>query len=193
MILHEPWIGPGYDKGLIGRRLAIVGNSHWHEEGEPDSVDCTRIVVGKVISGEYADIAFFSQIGDYFGARRGGDFWNRVVFFNYAVRSIGTREQKYNSIPSAMKGEAIQRFEAIIAETSPTDVFVFSRSIVWALPPLALKKASYPYAAARSGQLAEGQPLPRIHILRHPQYAPKALMTETVSQMLSAEPQSAQS
>jgi len=184
LIVHEPWEGPDYAAGINGKRVAIVGNSHWHEPGEPDSANCTQVVVGKVISGEW-DIAFFSHIGDYFGIPEPRDFWNRTVFFNYAPRSIGTRDEKYDNIPPEYKEEAIARFGSIVRDKAPTDVFIFSRKIAWALPPREVWSRTYPFPGAATGTLKDLENSPRVHLLRHPQYAPKAQMTATVAEMMA--------
>jgi hypothetical protein len=119
-IEHKPWVGSLYKTvGINGKRIAIVGHSHWGD-------DCTIKVVSHVITGEYK-IWFFSSIRNYFGFSDNADFWNRVMFFNYLPHSVGTEEQRYNSGTKEQIERAKTRLLRILAEEpSPQKVFVFT-------------------------------------------------------------------
>ena len=98
MVEHGPWVGGEYQlEGLNGQRIAIVGYSHWYEEGGKDDADVTTDVVAKVVRGEdsYEKIRFFVEIRDYFGYGCHQDFWPRVLFFNYLSECIGTGPDRY--------------------------------------------------------------------------------------------------
>lgn len=186
MLQHAPWVGHDYHQGINGRKIAIVGNSHWHGPGEVDHQCVTIDVLTKVVSGEYGDIAFFRQIRDYFGFTEASEFWQRAAFFNYAPRTIGPAEQKYGHIPFEQLEEARQRFRAILAELQPTDVFVFTKKIVWALPSIEFENHDYALSSARTGCLSDGVSDVRIHLLRHPQGAKKQLMIDTVAEQIGS-------
>jgi hypothetical protein len=81
-IQHIPWCGSNYGKGIEGRRVCIVGYSHYKDNGELDTDGFTVGVLEDVIRGARR-IAFFTQIKNYFAFKEHGEFWNRVLFFNY--------------------------------------------------------------------------------------------------------------
>ncbi|TBZ41640.1 hypothetical protein E0H47_10140 [Rhizobium leguminosarum bv. viciae] len=181
-IIHRPWRGDLYRKGVEGRRVMIVGNSHWLSKDEPDDDKVTEDVLGKVISGEY-DIAFFNHIRDYFGFAEHADFWRRVVFLNYAPWAIGEGDDRYAHLGGAMIPPAKTRLVKVVAEHAPDVVFVFSKKIQWALPEMNFQDVDLPLPGARGGVLSSVASA-RIFLLRHTQGAPKRKMIETVAAIL---------
>ncbi len=178
-IIHRSWRGDLYESGVAGRRVMIVGNSHWLGEGEPDDERVTEAVVEKVISGQY-NIAFFNHIRDYFGFTKHADFWSRVVFLNYAPWAIGEGEKRYDHLTGVMAQTAKTRLTKEIAEHAPDVVFVFSKKIQWALPEITFQDVTAPLSGALCGVLPFTTS-PRFLLLRHTQGAPKQRMIETVT------------
>ncbi|WJH41236.1 hypothetical protein N7E02_12405 [Aliirhizobium terrae] len=125
-VIHRPWRGDLYEQGIEGRRVMIVGNSHWLGEDEPDDSEVTEEVLEKVVSGDY-NIAFFNHIRDYFGFTTHSDFWSRVLFMNYAPWAIGEGEKRYAHLSGPMVPVAKSRFEDEISKNAPDVVFVFSK------------------------------------------------------------------
>ncbi|TPN59799.1 hypothetical protein FJ981_05430 [Mesorhizobium sp. B1-1-4] len=183
MFQHKPWVGPNYRVGISGARVAIVGNSHWSED---DSEDSTMFVISKILDGTWKNIAFFRQIKDYFSFADALEFWNQVIFFNYAPRSIGGADDRYNQIPGEMVEEAKERFTSILVRYKPENVFVFSSKIRWALPEMHLSIPNVPLKSARTGLLTSGESPAHIFLLRHTQGANKCEMTDTVKKLLGS-------
>ncbi len=182
---HKPWVGSQFETGISGKKIAIVGNSHWLDELDEDNSETTNFVVSEVSSGAFGNIAFFSQIRDYFGFQSHADFWDRVLFFNYAPRSIGLGNQRYDHLTSEMAEEAKLRFFDLASTHRPDRIFVFSTKIRWALPPLKFSSMDTPLKSAKQAVLLEGDATsPLVYLLRHPQGASKQEMTETVSQIM---------
>ena len=184
MFQHKPWVGRNYQVGISDARIAIVGNSHW---SEGDSEDSTMFVMSKIMDGTWQKIAFFRQIRDYFSFADTREFWNRVVFFNYAPRSIGGADDRYNQIPGSMVEEAKARFGSILAEHRPDKVFVFTSKVRWALPEMHLSVPDVPLQGARIGTLTSGESPAKIFLLRHTQGAKKSEMIETVTKLLASQ------
>lgn len=182
---HRPWVGKEYGSGLAGNKIAIIGNSHWLNELDEDNSETTNFVVSEVCSGAFGNIAFFSQIRDYFGFQSHTEFWDRVLFFNYAPRSIGLGDQRYDHITSEMAEEAKLRFFDLVQTYRPDKIFVFSTKIRWALPPLKFSSIDASLKSAKRAVIREGDATsPSVYLLRHPQGASKQEMTETVSQIM---------
>jgi hypothetical protein len=74
-IVHLPWVGNQYKSGINGKRIAIVGYSHWKGNDDPDedNEDVTKVVLDKVLEGKYSNITFYNKIQSYFG-RESVDF-----------------------------------------------------------------------------------------------------------------------
>ncbi|WP_027062836.1 hypothetical protein [Mesorhizobium loti] len=184
MFQHTPWIGTEYTNGLSGCKVVVVGNTHWSEDGEVDDQDCTIKTVSEVCIGAYDKIAFFNQIRGYFGFTDASEFWNRVVFFNYAPRCIGTRANRYDAIPPSLADEAKARFLKILEEKKPDKVFVFSSAVRWMLPVRDVEMLKVALNNARVGRLLDSDLSSPIYMLRHPERASKQEMTETVSALM---------
>jgi hypothetical protein len=195
LIEHKPWVGPLYrPEGINGQRIAIVGHFH---HGNEDNNQFTIETVAGMLNGEYT-IPFFSTIRNYFGFEDNGDFWNRVMFFNYLPDCVGGAEERYNSGTEQQIMRAKARFLRILADNLPEKVFVFSNNERlgkgWpTLPPTCEEEAS-------EGCIALGTQFPRFswgtyrtaagHIamafgLRHPQGASSLLMRDAVEHILS--------
>lgn len=177
---HKPWIGSNFKEGIKGKKIGILGNSHWLSDHEVDREDASIDVVTKVMSQEY-NIAFFNQIRDYFGFRSHEDFWQSVMFMNYAPHSIGTSDKRFDHMTSAMAEMAKVRLGQIISSHSPEKVFVFSKKIRWALPPMIVHDSTHP--AVEAGEIV-GHPGTTIYLLRHPQGAKKSDMLSAVGSAL---------
>jgi hypothetical protein len=195
MVEHIPWVGEEYEAGIEGQRIAIVGYSHWMEEGEKDSDDCTLTVIRKVIGAEekFDQNPFCVQIRNYFNFASHFDFWNRVLFFNCIPECIGTREEKYKTATPNQVERAKVRFLRIMQERLPQKVLVFTTK-GWAdLPPtLEDQKPSSrpPRLAAEFGGFEWGTYKTNGHTvmaygLRHPLGAPGKLMRRAVQHILA--------
>jgi len=181
MIVHRPWIGANYETGIAGKKVAIVGNSHWLKVADSDEDGFTEMVVAGVTEGYR--LRFFSSIPGYFDQPTKG-FWDQVLFFNYAPRAIGEGHERYDKMTSAMAEEGKARFSGILSTHKPDKVFVFSDSIRWALPPMHLADPKLPIQSARIGKLLNDDSAPAIFLLRHTQGAPKQAMRETVASLM---------
>lgn len=127
MIEHEPWVGPHFASGLDGKRVGIVGYSHFYEKDEEDSEDCTLQVLRNVINGSQRGDSFFPPIPGYFGYADKATFWNRVLFFNFLPDCIGLAEKKYGFGSATQTKNGRERFLHILQREKPDKVFVFTK------------------------------------------------------------------
>jgi hypothetical protein len=117
-IQHIPWCGSNYGKGIEGRRVCIVGYSHYKDNGELDTDGFTVGVLEDVIRGARR-IAFFTQIKNYFAFKEHGEFWNRVLFFNYVLDCVGDFGDRYKTASYDQISRANFRFRRIIMDERP--------------------------------------------------------------------------
>jgi hypothetical protein len=183
-VVHTTWTGTDYSDGLEGRRVMIVGNSHWLSENEDDTDRETIKVIENVVSGHWHDIAFFNHIRDYFGFSQHADFWKRVAFMNYAPWSIGLGHQRFAQLSGAMVPAAKERLNREVAQLAPDLVFLFSKKIRWALPDMTYRDEVLPLPDSRVGTLPDA-PSTRVLQLQHTQGAPKRKMMEAVAAALA--------
>lgn len=124
-IVHEIW-RPTNNEGVDGKKIAVVGYSHYHDEHQGDRPSLTRDIVQNVIDGAEKH-PFFTEIRNAFGYESHKDFWSRVYFFNFLPRSVGTPDKKYLSGSETEIREAKTRFLNFLEEEQPDQVFVFTR------------------------------------------------------------------
>lgn len=195
-IVHLPWVGNQYKSGINGKRIAIVGYSHWKGNDDPDedNEDVTKVVLDKVLEGKYSNITFYNKIQSYFG-RESVDFWNNVLFFNFIPNYIGLAEKRHAEGSDAQVEIGKQRFYDILQKYQPHSVFIFSRKAWESLPPT-IEEA----AGIRGDAIPGGQPnFERHHYLindqfvqamalRHTQGASDALMHPAVAGAMALTP-----
>jgi hypothetical protein len=195
MVEHIPWVGEEYQTGIERQRIAIVGYSHWMDEGEEDSADCTLTVIRKVIAAEekFDQTRFFVQIRNYFNFASHSDFWNRVLFFNYIPECIGTSEERYKDATPNQVERAQVRFLRMVQERLPHKVLVFTTKGWPSLPPTLedQRPSGKPLRlAAEFGGFEWGTYKTNGHLvltfgLRHPQGASGKLMRRVVQHILT--------
>ena len=187
---HKPWKGPLYDSaGINGQRIAIVGHSH---HGGQDNNGYTNAAVRDVISGRER-YRFFTSIRNCFGYNDDGDFWNRVLFFNFLPSSVGPDEDRYNRGTAKQVELARERFLRILSDQTPQKVIVFSKK-AWSTLPETIEEA-LPIGKLNlleiEGKGCEWGTYPiNGHVivafgLRHPQGADSALLRKTVRQIIA--------
>lgn len=191
---HDPWVGSGYETGIEGQRIAIIGFSHHNEkeEGE-DRASFSKEVVEDVITGEER-YAFFTQIRNYFGFDDHSNFWNRVMFFNYLPECVGSDDERYGYGTEEQHILAKDRFLRLIRmEYPPHKVLVFTVKGWEACPPTREEELEdgvcRPLGADFPGFTygtydANGQIVMAFR-LRHPQGANGELMRRAIQHILA--------
>ena len=122
MISHQPWIGPEHETGIGGKRLAIVGYSHYVDG--LDSPEVTIDVVKNEIAQQGAH-RFFQRIASAFDLNV-VDFLNRVTFFNFVPFAIGTGTERFAHHDVAIERSANQRLLRVCADAGVQCAVVFS-------------------------------------------------------------------
>lgn len=192
---HECWVGNRYrEEGLAGQKIAVVGYSHWFEDGMVDHPGATLDAISNVIAARagYDRIAFFRKIASYFGFADQADFWPCVLFFNVIPNAIGSFEQKFRNGTKEQVEQGKARARRIMAEHRPDKVLVFSAK-GWSSMPLTveeergepLERLGKALSRFTYGTYAVGGKTILAYGLRHPQGARSDVMRSAVSQIMA--------
>ncbi len=186
MVEHTAWIGPDYgrsDTSLGGHRVAIVGYSHWCEEGWKDTNEATIDCIRKVMSGCLRR-AFFTGVRNYFDYDNHKAFWLQVTFFNYLPNCVGSGTERYNAGTPEQLSRAEGRLKRLIQENQPDKVVVFT-SKSRDFPPTDSQPQAIPgFPMFKWGTYSVGGHIASAFFLRHPQGAHTELMRSAVKYIL---------
>lgn len=135
-----PWVGNRYSGGLRGRRLLILGESHyrWEDDSrkitEPLTPSLTReCVIGAIERGaqtidfwKYIEQAFLNVERTEMDAN-GADFWNSVAFYNFVQRDVGAGPR----IPPAVEDFRLAQkpFRLVLQKLMPERIFVCGKRL----------------------------------------------------------------
>lgn len=185
---HSPWVGKDYKSG---KRVCIVGYSHYTDQRESDRPSLTNDVMKKVLAGNFGDTSFWSSIPSYFD--QGGSskhvrvFWNSVLFFNFLPQAVGT--EMFATGSKEQHEAARKRFNRVMEQYKPVRVFVFSKKAWEALPPM--EEESHGGILPRTGRGDQwgtysfnGSPVIAVG-LRHPLFASAEEMKGRVAAALA--------
>jgi hypothetical protein len=182
VIEHAAWLGPDYKLSINQQRVAIVGYSHWREEGDEDTVEATRECLRQVISGEW-NIQFFNQIRNYFFYEDHGTFWRRVMFFNFLPNCV-LRSEKFKRGTDEQITCAQDRFLRLIREQLPDKVLIFTARH-WAFPRTdSVRQQLGSFPKFSWGTYRVDDHTAKAFFLRHPQGASGELMRGAVKYVL---------
>lgn len=169
-IEHKPYVGENYENGISGKKIAIVGYSHWSDGEFPDTEYWSDFTIKQVFSGKWSP-NFFSSIRNNFGYSDHRSFWTRVLFFNYVPWMIGTGNERFASINEAEAVAAKARFLNVIDDYKPDIVFVFSLKTHIGELGLGFKPMPAPLAMFSDAKRNANGHETTIVRLRHPQGA----------------------
>jgi hypothetical protein len=99
-VVFLPWIGNEYRGGFNGRRLLVLGESHYDEwEGEQHQLDndSTRECIREVIDRDTGSAAFWKYLEqvllnerrtDGWAPSGGKSLWNKLAFYNFVQSAV---------------------------------------------------------------------------------------------------------
>ncbi|WP_426129889.1 hypothetical protein [Pararhizobium sp. PWRC1-1] len=180
---HLPFKGASYNQGINGKKVAVVGYSHWSEGEYPDNENFSAFTLDKVMDGSWKP-RFHSTIRNAFGFTSHSDFWNRVLFFNYVPTMIGTKSQRFGTATDAEAKIANARFEHILDDHKPELVFVFTKKTQLGALGLNFEPLSEPLQAFVHAERTANGHTSKIVRLRHPQGANGRALKQTIAQAL---------
>ena len=95
-ISFQPWVGDAFTAAKLGKRILVLGDSHyeWNGSGKIDQwTAITKTLVQEQIDGDYTK-RFWTNIAIMFLNKRPTpedkrEFWHSVAFYNYLQSSAG--------------------------------------------------------------------------------------------------------
>ena len=87
----QPWVGSGYERGIAGRKVLVLGESHYCARQEDDVPEVTVNVIRDLLDPESEFEAYKNTYTKFERALTGTELdwtgkarlWNSVVFYNY--------------------------------------------------------------------------------------------------------------
>ncbi len=188
---HAPWIGASYEAGIGGKRVLVVGYSHWSEEA--DRTDFTQDQVQQWAAGE-EPMPFGPRLRTFFGDADAFTFWNSIAFFNALPSLVGGADERYaDGTPEqiAAIGPLVLR---LIAELEPDRIFVFSKKAWKRWPAYTGTLTEHTLlvdevGAFDAGSYRHGRGEAIAFGFNHPQYSPVAPTRRAVTAALQASPE----
>jgi len=133
-----PWIGKDYQSGFKGRRLLVVAESHYKDDGSMPT-GFTRTCVDHAKDREAHISHFWKYLEQvHLNVERtsleenGGTFWDKVAFYNFIQTWIGTDARQ--SPQRRHFAEAHRPFFAILNALRPERVLVCGKRLWGGMP-----------------------------------------------------------
>ena len=136
----RPWIGEYYQQNMWGRRVLVLGESHyqWDENQPIDNWPTLTIeCVKETIAGEYTGrfwtniaVAFLNPPSHHLPSlAEKGEFWRTVAFYNYIQQGVGFGP--YPNPTPRMWTESLPAFQSLLNTLQPELVIVLGRQNWW--------------------------------------------------------------
>jgi len=145
-IKFRPWVGNRYESSPFGKKILILGESHygWKGSGNIDEQpDVTERVVSEQLAGNYIK-RFWTNIATAFLNRKPTladkrEFWNSVAFYNYVQCSVGDRARIRPTSDKWQSGESA--FFEVLESLTPKLIVVLGYAL-WDHLPIANSERS---------------------------------------------------
>jgi hypothetical protein len=134
VLFFEPWIGKRHSEGFAGRRVLLLGESHYLDgEGYEPRTFTTGVIQRWAITGPTAP--YFTRIcrlilgGAIPSLVERTAFWNSVVFYNYVQAWVGTGPRQRPTPANWATGEVGLR--SVMTAYSPQVMIVLGADLWW--------------------------------------------------------------
>lgn len=140
-IHFRPWVGKNYGPGIGGKRLLVLGESHYSDADDPE---LTQVVMEKLLGyklgrGEYEPwMKTFTVFERAVAGRElsGGEsaaFWNSVLFYNFVQEAMPCRGKRPTGRQFA---ESAAAFEELLNEYEPDLIIAWGTALFDRTPVL---------------------------------------------------------
>jgi hypothetical protein len=165
-VKFNPWVGENYCKGIKGKRLLVLGESHWHNcnKDEECRVEIDRaerhkgltnsVVKGWIGGSRRSPVSY--QVPALFGISE-AEFWSDVVFYNYlqtfAGPGAGVRPKQAQWDDEASS----DAFRSVLEHFKPDRILVFGKATWLNLPSGQQREDRVPLPRGIGGNSIENQ------------------------------------
>jgi len=132
-IFFKPWIGKYYEKGIHGKRILILGESHYDCYEETSTIECINIQLkGKETWRFFTNITI-TFLNKHPSLEDKYNFWHSVGFYNYIQESVGDGPRERPT--KEMWDNAQSGFKELLQIYKPQAVIVLGYQLWENLPP----------------------------------------------------------
>lgn len=135
-----PWVGENYKKGICGRRVLVLGESHYCAKPEDDTPYITREVIADLLDlgseheaykNTYTKFerALAGKVLDWHGK---SELWNSVIFYNF-VQTPMSGPRKSPSVKEFQ--DSFAAFFKVLEQYHPDCVIAWGKRLYDHLPP----------------------------------------------------------
>src|SRR5579883_880864 len=181
-VFFQPWVGERYEEGFCGRRLLVLGESHydtWEDEIHKLGQTFTRGCVEEVLSREggarlwkAVEQALLNEpLSSGWCTRGGEELWRQFAFYNFVQTPVSgnanskPRDEQFNDSHS--------QFLAVLEELRPERVLVCGTRLWSHMPPTPYDNGYnrlYLHGRVQGYELADGTAVWCL-VLNHPSRA----------------------
>lgn len=135
-----PWVGENYEKGICGRKVLVLGESHYCAKPEDDTPYITREVIADLLDlgseheaykNTYTKFerALAGKVLDWYGK---SELWNSVIFYNF----VQTPMSGPRTSPSVKEfQDSFAAFFEVLEQYHPDCVIAWGKRLYDHLPP----------------------------------------------------------
>ena len=138
-INYKPWVGKNYSTGFRGKKILVLGESHYDDPETIDS-DLTRWVINDIVynpEGQSYRATFTcferAMVGRPMTQKEREEFWESVIFYNYL--QFPTEGPRSTPKPEYWS-ESADAFVELLETYMPDLIIVWGARLYNALPDL---------------------------------------------------------
>lgn len=138
-LVFKPWIGKQYSKGISGKRVMVLGESHYCERAEDAVPSMTSDIIMDLFDNDSEHEPYKNTYTKFERALMGREVafdekekvWNSVAFYNYVQHPI----DKARKAPTAEEFASSEKlFFEILEELKPDCAIVWGKRLYSNLP-----------------------------------------------------------
>lgn len=140
MVHFLPWVGKNYSHGICGRKVLVLGESHYCANPEDDTPYITREVIADLLGSGSEHEAYKNTYTKFERALAGkvldwrgkSELWNSVIFYNF-VQTPMSGPRTAPSVDDFRKSD--QAFFEVLEQYRPDCVIAWGKRLYDHLPP----------------------------------------------------------
>lgn len=140
MVHFLPWVGKNYSHGICGRKVLVLGESHYCANPEDDTPYITREVIADLLGSGSEHEAYKNTYTKFERALAGkvldwrgkSELWNSVIFYNF-VQTPMSGPRTAPSVDDFRKSD--QAFFEVLEQYHPDCVIAWGKRLYDHLPP----------------------------------------------------------
>ena len=129
-----PWVGKKYNEGIGGKKILVLGESHYCAKPEDDTPFVTRKVIENLLDPATEHESYKNTYTKFERALAGKvldwqekvDLWNSVIFYNFVQRPMSG--PRISPEPGDFKDSYAAFFEVLEADGTCQETWIYTLS-----------------------------------------------------------------